>query len=108
MEHFLSLAAYRQGLISSNIANADTPGYRTRDIDFESAMRMAMESGGAPTLPTAQEVPGLTERPDKNNVSLDREGLLLSQVQLQFQLGVQLLRQNLKTLEGAISEGKNA
>ena len=38
------------------------------------------------------------ERPDGNNVSLDREGLLLAQTQLQFRLGVELLRQQFQEI----------
>ena len=34
-EHFLNLLSARQKLVASNIANADTPGYRTKDIDFQ-------------------------------------------------------------------------
>ena len=37
----LSLHAERQKLIASNIANADTPGYKARDIDFSSALKDA-------------------------------------------------------------------
>src|SRR5947209_17396601 len=37
----LSLRAERQRLIASNIANADTPGYVSRDVDFAQALRQA-------------------------------------------------------------------
>lgn len=37
----LGLRAYRQQLIASNIANADTPGYKAVDIDFQEALRIA-------------------------------------------------------------------
>ena len=35
MEQYLDLLSTRQKLVASNIANLDTPGYRTRDIDFQ-------------------------------------------------------------------------
>lgn len=41
----LSLRAYRQELLASNIANADTPHYKARDIDFKSALKNAMSGG---------------------------------------------------------------
>ncbi|MDP5239495.1 flagellar basal body rod protein FlgB [Uliginosibacterium sp. 31-16] len=50
-ETALGLRAYRQQLIASNIANADTPGYKAVDIDFQEALRIA-QSGGTP-LPMA-------------------------------------------------------
>ena len=42
----VALRAQRMNLLSSNIANADTPGYKARDIDFASAMRQAEVSQG--------------------------------------------------------------
>lgn len=42
----LALSGYRQQLLASNIANADTPNYKARDIDFASTLRNAMSGGG--------------------------------------------------------------
>jgi flagellar basal-body rod protein FlgB len=107
LEHFLDLVTFRHELVSSNLANVDTPGYRTQDIDFESEMRRAEQRlQGAPFSPLVQEVKGLIERPDGNNVSLERETLALAQVQLQYRAGVELLRNEIHTLQSAINEGK--
>jgi flagellar basal-body rod protein FlgB len=46
----LKVHAYRQQLIASNIANADTPGYRARDIDFSAALKNAEAAQGRPQL----------------------------------------------------------
>ncbi len=48
----LGLRAYRQQLLASNIANADTPGYKAVDIDFQAALRLARTTmqGGAVKL----------------------------------------------------------
>lgn len=48
----LNLRAARQELLASNIANADTPNYKARDIDFSSALQGALQGGGA-QLPLA-------------------------------------------------------
>ena len=103
---YLDLAAFRQKLIASNLANVDTPGYRTRDISFEGEMRRAQDRLGpqAPT-PRVFEVQGLIERPDGNNVNLEREGLLLARTQLQFRLGVERLRQEFQRISAAVKEG---
>jgi flagellar basal-body rod protein FlgB len=46
----LDVRAYRQELLSSNIANADTPGYKARDVDFSSALAGALkQQGGSAT-----------------------------------------------------------
>jgi flagellar basal-body rod protein FlgB len=96
----------RQQQIVSNMANVDTPGYHTKDVDFQAAMRQVMN--GDPDLqlqPVSQEEFGLTERPDGNNVNIDRESLLLSQTQLQYQMGVQLIKSEFHKLLTAIKEG---
>ena len=106
LEKYLDLTTCRVTLITSNMANIDTPGYRTRDFDFEHELRRA-EANMAPEslLPAVREVPGLLERPDGNNVSLERETMLLAQTQLQFNAGVELLRSKLRMLLNAIKEG---
>lgn len=43
----LNLRAQRQEILSSNIANADTPGFQARDIDFSSQLKKVMEQGRA-------------------------------------------------------------
>ena len=107
LEHFLDLVTFRHELVSSNLANVDTPGYRTQDIDFESEIRRAEQRlEGDPVSPHVQEVKGLIERPDGNNVSLERETLALARVQLQYRAGVELLRSEIHTLQSAINEGK--
>ena len=42
MDRGLTLASRRQTLIASNLANLDTPGYRTRDFSFEGALKSAL------------------------------------------------------------------
>ena len=107
VEHYLDLVTFRQELISSNLANVDTPGYRTQDVDFESEIRRAEQRlQGDPVSPHVQEVKGLIERPDGNNVSLERETMALAQVQLQYRAGVELLRNEIHMVQSAINEGK--
>jgi flagellar basal-body rod protein FlgB len=114
LESYLKLTTSREQAISANMANIDTPGYRTRDINFEGELNKAMsgtlsyaEYGGerAQMSPVVQEVPGLMERPDGNNVSLDREGLLMSETQLQYQIGIQLVKHEFHGLLSAINGG---
>jgi flagellar basal-body rod protein FlgB len=108
LARYLDLAAKRQSLITSNIANVDTPGYRTKDIDFQGELARALQGDTAPTEPFVREVPGLVTRPDGNNVSVDRESLLLSEVQLQFGIAEQLLKSQFKNLQMAITEGSSS
>jgi flagellar basal-body rod protein FlgB len=45
----MDVRAYRQELLSSNIANADTPGYKARDVDFASSLAGALKKNGGST-----------------------------------------------------------
>ena len=98
---YMDLLSARQKLIASNIANVDTPGYRTQDIDFQSEFQNAI--GGVSPV----EVPGLKTNNDGNNVSLDRENRLLSENALRFNIAAQLMKGQLSTLKMAVEEGKN-
>ncbi len=48
----LDVRATRQALLSSNIANADTPGYQARDVDFAASLAGALKREGAATSPS--------------------------------------------------------
>lgn len=106
LQGYLKVVSDRQQLVASNMANIDTPGYHTQDIDFQTAMRQVMNQENGPQFePVSRELQGLPERPDGNNVNIDRESLLLSQTQLQYQLGVQLVKGQFHQLLTAIKEG---
>jgi flagellar basal-body rod protein FlgB len=98
LEHYMDLLSARQKLVAGNIANADTPGYRTQDIDFQS------EFQGATGPPQAIPVAGLQVKNDGNDVSLDRESRLLAENALRFQLASQLLRTQIQVVRSAIQE----
>lgn len=65
----LNLRAQRQEILSSNIANADTPGFQARDIDFSSQLKKVMEQGRANgtgvslSLTSARHIPASTVQP---------------------------------------------
>jgi flagellar basal-body rod protein FlgB len=53
----LRLRAERQQVLASNIANADTPNYKARDIDFSSALKQALAPGVAAPVSMAKTSP---------------------------------------------------
>lgn len=57
-ERALGVRAYRQELIASNIANADTPGYKAVDIDFAEALRVARSIANTPPFSLATTASG--------------------------------------------------
>ena len=106
LERYLDLSTFRQTLVAANLANVDTPGYQSRDIAFQSELNFAQTQGYKNELhPAVRKVQGLIERPDGNNVSLDREGLLLSETQLQYKTAIEFIRSEFRMIRGAINDG---
>jgi flagellar basal-body rod protein FlgB len=100
---YMDLLSARQKLVASNIANVDTPGYKSKDIDFQFEY-MSLVEGGTPNV---VETPGLVVNNDGNNVSLDREARLLSENSLRFNVASNLMKTQLKLIESAIKEGQS-
>lgn len=109
ISRYLDLTSAELKLTAGNIANVDTPGYRTQGFDFQkelaSQLNALSPSEVAMRGVQAQAVDGLVARPDGNNVSIDREGLALAKSQLKFKLGVQLLKNEMSMISNAIHSG---
>jgi flagellar basal-body rod protein FlgB len=97
--HFLSYLSQRQQVIASNIANADTPGFKTRDVEMPVDFKTTLDAA-------VIEAPGLESHNDGNNVSIDRESRLLAENNIRFSIATNLLRSRLKSLRAAIEEGR--
>ena len=116
LSRFLDVDVARYRLIANNLANVETPGYRTRDLDFRAELYRATlpeasAEGGlmyASFAPVSRPVRGLLERPDGNNVSLERESLLLAETQMRYNLGIQLLKDEFHGISQAINSGGTA
>ncbi len=104
IEQYMDLLSARQKLVASNIANIDTPGYKTKDIDFQFEF-MSLARGESPRVIDA---PGLQTKNDGNNVSLDRETRLLAENAMRFNLASTLMLSQLKVTRMAIEEGKTS
>jgi flagellar basal-body rod protein FlgB len=97
----MDLLTTRQKLVTSNIANADTPGYKTKDIDFQFEYQ-SLASGDTPNV---RDVSGMKTKNDGNNVSIDREARLLSENAIRFNVASSLLKNQIKGIRSAIHEG---
>ncbi len=122
MEAYMTRLTQRQQVVASNLANIDTPGYKTKDISFHATMQELLSADSMnlrttqpehteawiPAAPQVQafEVQGLPERADKNNVDLDREMLKLSETAFGYSLITQMVRGKFRTLASAINEGR--
>jgi flagellar basal-body rod protein FlgB len=128
LELSMRVRGARHEILSANIANADTPGYRARDLDFKSVMDVALNLENVPAadheprletlssssldLRSALYVPEYPEtghgedRLDGNSVSLDRQMVLLTENALAYEAALTLLSRKLAGLRYVISEGK--
>jgi flagellar basal-body rod protein FlgB len=101
LERYMDLLSSRQKLVASNIANADTPGYKTQDIDFQFEFATLTQGQSPQTI----QPEGLAGKPDGNNVNVDREARLLAENQMRFNLASVLVKSQLKTVQEAIQGG---
>jgi flagellar basal-body rod protein FlgB len=104
---YLDLSSDQMKLTAGNMANIDTPGYKTQGFDFEQSFSAALQGpthGDGAAMNGAQvgDVDGLVARPDGNTVSLDRESMQLAKSQLQFRTGIALLRTEFSRVMSAI------
>lgn len=109
LERAMDVMSYRAQMTSSNVANLDTPGYRTKDIDFNRALQDAMRAEDLADLERAarsQPLPGLVVRHDGNNVNIEREMLALAQTRHRYEAATQFVRLKLRQVRSALSEGR--
>lgn len=102
----LNGAEQNHRVLSQNLANVNTPGYKTRRVDFEELIQQ-LESkraeGGAIEEVGVETVEGLAERVDGNNVDMEREIGELKKNALAFQAYSHLMASKLSTMRRAIS-----
>ena len=118
----LTASVKQHATAAANIANVDTPGYRTKAVEFRRAFEAALGEGagdmsrtdrshlGAAGLSVGsalEEVTGLPIRNDGNNVSIDREMLTLASASGRYNAAITLLRRDFALLRYAISGGRS-
>jgi flagellar basal-body rod protein FlgB len=95
LEQAISGAALRQATLADNLANANTPGYQRKDVDFQGALRDALSAADGPPREVAFEAGpdgSGAVRADGNGVDIDAEGARLAQNGLLYQALVSVAR----------------
>lgn len=113
IENLLSWTSKRQQALSSNVANLDTPGYRAKDYSFKSELESFRLTTTSPNhIAIVQDQAnvrlfdvGTTERPNGNNVDIERELTEVTKNAMQYVTLVQYLNQKIRTLRSAITDG---
>jgi len=115
----MSVAAAKQVVAAGNLANLNTPGYHARAVDFTAALERQM--GGSLSLTgtsgghlegavgeavATEEIDGLPQRRDGNNVQIDRELLTMSGAAGDFARAQTALAARFRMVRYALSEGR--
>jgi flagellar basal-body rod protein FlgB len=120
----LNLRQTRNNVISSNIANAETPGYQAKKLDFEDALARALdiEDLGAPKGTVAEhfstgpgaisrtkadiyENPDVEVNNDGNTVNVEREMTDLAENSIMYKAAIELINKKMAALKYAASDG---
>ena len=120
----LNFRLLRQNLINSNIANAETPGYHSKKLDFEQELARALDldekrrmdtfhiqhlpngaSGLGKVRGEIYDDPEANITNDKNTVDLEREMALLNENTIMYKAAVELIKKKLAALKYVVGEG---
>lgn len=120
----LNFRQLRHGVTSSNIANAETPGYKAKVVEFEEALNRAIDLDGAGAMTaTAPEHfamgpgsigkaradvydnPDVNVTNDGNTVDLEKEMATLQENSILYKAALQLINKKLGALKYAVTEG---
>ena len=114
LENLLSWTSKRQQALASNVANRDTPGYRSTDYSFESELQKSVRlTVTSPKHIAASRDVGnarvyeveTSTKPNGNNVDIDRELTEVTKNGVQYLTLVEYLNQKIRTLRAAINDG---
>jgi len=105
----------RQRVISNNIANATTPGYKSKSVEFENVLKSVLnrdnidkgtlKRAASKLNPELVERDWISDSEDGNNVVLDKENIELARAQLQYSALVTALNAQISRLRYAITGG---
>lgn len=119
----ISMRLLKGNVINANIANAETPGYSAKKMDFEAALARALDLDGVRDLSTShpdhfalgsggQVKADIYDNPegeitnDGNTVNLEKEMAALAENQIQYRAALQLINRKIAALRYSIGEGR--
>ena len=118
LDKSVDMRLVKQNLINSNIANAETPGYKAKKVDFEEALAKAIatqekfESHRAPTSnqidaisPDVYDNPDINIANDGNTVDMEREMSALAENTVLYKAAIQLINKKLAAMKYAATDG---
>lgn len=106
LQRLVSAADARQNVVSQNIANVNTPGYKTQEVRFEDQLAAELERPALNVAKAAQPqiaaTAGLQTRNDGNNVDLDREVGELNKNAMMMQTYLRMIGAEMRMMRDAM------
>jgi flagellar basal-body rod protein FlgB len=104
----LDRTTMRHGLLTNNLANINTPGYKRRDVEFGIALEQEMNSGlrGASSHEGEVKVTQGSMRLDGNSAVLEQEMMGIAETELRYQALTEMTSRYFRGLRDAIKEGR--
>lgn len=108
----LALREQRLQLLAANLANADTPGFKARDLDFNAALNAALQpsaaAAGADPIAGAVDAASYQRTPlqpsaDGNTVEGEREKAAFSQAALEYRASLSFVESKVRSMLTAIT-----
>lgn len=127
LERAMDQATRRHGLLTANLANVNTPGYKRRDLDFGIALEDAMSRPNAPGLSGSAGLPPSIPKPtlpsrrsgdsqpkidtgsvrrDGSSVDIEKEVMALAETELRYQMLTDMTAGYFRSLKNVIKEGR--
>ncbi len=117
----IAMRQIRQSVTQANIANAETPNYHAKKVDFEAALAQALDMDGnnalgathgehfatggkLPVAPGIYENPDVSVGNDGNTVNLENEMAALAENTILYKTALQLINKKMAAMKYAISE----
>lgn len=117
LDKSLDLYLLRQQIVTDNIANAETPYFKARRVDFENALEQAIEEEATGSVSAGRDIasvkPRIYEDPysetgqNLNTVDMDREMAEMTKVETKYSATTQAISKKFALLKYAIGEGGN-
>lgn len=102
LQNMMDVTAFRHKVLTSNIANADTPGYKAKDISFLNEMQKAIDSGGTDSYEVYEAPTTLPER-DGNTVNLDIEMAKVAENTLLYSTAAELMTMKIRMIKNVLT-----
>lgn len=106
LQSSMDRAGERHGMLSNNLANLNTPGYKRQDIEFGIALEKAQSGFTLKRLGQDPRSSGGSQRLDGNSVNLEQEIVALAETEQRYKLLTEMTNRYFSGLKNVIREGR--